>query len=396
MKAKEAVDNIEVGGRNCYKINTPISSLTGPTTIERPFSETPNGFRLTGNQNNISSARINNVINSNGWWTISFYCYSNNTSDITVDFVDSGSQVITVTREKKYYAISHNVTNHTDASRNFVNIRNMRWLYYYFSDVKIEKGNKPTDWTPAPEDPPSATAYLTAAMKQSTTIDGGLINSSIIQLGENGIDRAGINGVGAAENTVRIWAGSTFANCANAPFRVLQDGRLFATNAEISGKITATSGSFTGTINATSGTFTGTVNATGGTFTGMITIGSGDRIEIHTQTTLGAAKIDLVNGSGVAASLHYSGRGSTFRGALRLNGSNGDATILTPDGIQIGSTSATAALFRRDSLRLFGSSHFRVDTYPATLVLELIGLPNNNSGLASGRVYRNGNYLMIV
>ena len=54
--------------------------------------------------------------------------------------------------------------------------------------------------------------------------------------------QAGITGVGYANNDVRLWAGSNYINRANAPFRVLQDGTLHATNANISGHVEATSG----------------------------------------------------------------------------------------------------------------------------------------------------------
>ena len=44
------------------------------------------------------------------------------------------------------------------------------------------------------------------------------------------------------ENPVRIWAGETEESKEGAPFRVLQDGRVIATNAEIKGKVDATDG----------------------------------------------------------------------------------------------------------------------------------------------------------
>ncbi|MFJ1365574.1 hypothetical protein ACILDU_03910 [Capnocytophaga canimorsus] len=53
---------------------------------------------------------------------------------------------------------------------------------------------------------------------------------------------AGINGSGNSTTDVRFWAGSNFANRANAPFRVLDNGEVHATNAHISGHIEATSG----------------------------------------------------------------------------------------------------------------------------------------------------------
>lgn len=71
---------------------------------------------------------------------------------------------------------------------------------------------------------------------------------------------AGITGAGGNNGSaIRIWAGATEENRGNAPFRVTQDGRLYATDAYIEGTIYATSGSFTGEVYATSGTFKGSI-----------------------------------------------------------------------------------------------------------------------------------------
>lgn len=101
-----------------------------------------------------------------------------------------------------------------------------------------------------------------------TTIDGGIVTSGTVQLVSPVSESivAGITG-GEDETTttsaalkVRIWAGASKATRYSAPFRVLQSGKLYATDAEIKGKVTATSGEFTGTIHATDGEFNGTVN----------------------------------------------------------------------------------------------------------------------------------------
>ena len=62
-----------------------------------------------------------------------------------------------------------------------------------------------------------------------TVIDGGLITSGTIQLaGDNNYILAGITGQGSAGSSVRIWAGATFDSRAVAPFRVTQNGEVFA------------------------------------------------------------------------------------------------------------------------------------------------------------------------
>ena len=153
--------------------------------------------------------------------------------------------------------------------------------------IKLEKGNKPTDWSPAPEDIENKVADIqtdlqnainnanalieaeTQNRQQTDTNVSNLVNKTnflsdtytvgnamatgTMILGNSLGVQAGVTGVGYANNDVRLWAGSNYIDRNKAPFRVLQDGSLYATNANISGEINATSGSFKGHINATSG-----------------------------------------------------------------------------------------------------------------------------------------------
>ena len=76
-----------------------------------------------------------------------------------------------------------------------------------------------------------------------TVIDGGLITSGTVQLaGDDTNIKAGITGEGNYDNSVRIWAGTSFDNRADAPFRVLQDGTVIMKKAQVEGIIIATSG----------------------------------------------------------------------------------------------------------------------------------------------------------
>lgn len=80
----------------------------------------------------------------------------------------------------------------------------------------------------------------------------GLI-SGLIELGnEDGVN-AGLSGEGTNATDVRFWAGDKATNKATAPFRVLHDGSLFASNADIEGKVSAGSGDDKISISASSG-----------------------------------------------------------------------------------------------------------------------------------------------
>lgn len=145
--------------------------------------------------------------------------------------------------------------------------------------------------------------YLKIALKEETTIEGGLISTSLIKVGakQNGVnwnERAGICGIGDTDNSIRFYAGGDLDSAirrvsggdgTKANFVVTQAGRLFASDAIIEGNITvknlttasgkvvitesgqlvASDAEIHGRIIATSGEFTGKITATSGTIGGF-------------------------------------------------------------------------------------------------------------------------------
>lgn len=93
-----------------------------------------------------------------------------------------------------------------------------------------------------------------------TIIDGGIVTTGRVEVKQGGTVAAGITGEASGDTAVRFWAGSTFANRANAPFKVTQGGALTATSGTIGGwTIDGTAGLKYGTTNATAkGITTGT------------------------------------------------------------------------------------------------------------------------------------------
>ena len=116
----------------------------------------------------------------------------------------------------------------------------------------------PADWT-------KASTYVNV----EDAFNEGIITAGILQAVNGGSYTAGITGQGTGDGSVRFWAGSTYANRANAPFRVTQGGTVTATNITITGG-SVSGGLITSGINAdniTAGTITGrTIN--GGSING--------------------------------------------------------------------------------------------------------------------------------
>ncbi len=165
-KIQSNVDSINVGGRNYYKSSTNISLLmNNPIVVKNP-STAPNGFRVTGLQNQVGSIRLMNVITGNGYWTISFWGMANGASTLNMDVCDGDSKTFNFTTSWQKFTFTANVTNWSDLY-SFVDINGINWIDYDIKELKIEQGNKPTDWSPAPEDVQTLISTATADAKKA-------------------------------------------------------------------------------------------------------------------------------------------------------------------------------------------------------------------------------------
>jgi hypothetical protein len=89
-----------------------------------------------------------------------------------------------------------------------------------------------------------------------TTIDGGIVTAGTVQLA-NGNSNSIVCGLTGGETEasdadedtkVRIWAGASKENRFTAPFRVLQNGKVYSSDAEIEGTVKASSGTIGGWV----------------------------------------------------------------------------------------------------------------------------------------------------
>jgi len=267
--AQQKVNELNVGGRNLVLKTTEKRTSVGYVGQYWNFSET----MVVGKQYILSC------------------CVSGNYSRLHIYFTDvfgQPRQYITTTLKEGYNEVTVIPKYAWTGLCAYHEVKGVSpVLTVTIEKVKLERGNKPTDWSPAPEDLENKVAdietdlqnainnakALIAAEAQNrintdkrvdkvvsktnflndTQIDGNAVATGTMIVGNSSGVQAGITGVGAANNDVRLWAGSNYTNRANAPFHVLQDGTLHATNANISGHVEAQSGSFKGHIEATSG-----------------------------------------------------------------------------------------------------------------------------------------------
>ena len=126
--------------------------------------------------------------------------------------------------------------------------------------VKLERGNKPTDWTPAPEDVwgtmvdlgiiDKNAMNLTEAEKANIKFINGMfskgadytngtevvkntITTGALTVGNTLGGNAGINGAGLDGKSIRFFAGANYRDKESAPFRVQDDGSIYASKGQI-------------------------------------------------------------------------------------------------------------------------------------------------------------------
>ena len=254
--AEQKVNELNIGGRNLLRNS---------------------GKRITNNNYNIAIYRLTEELRDGDVATLiikgqlgagktAFAAY--NSGDIVElsQLLDKGNGIYQNTfvwRTRNQYGVSDNKT---------------LWIWTYPSSIyvdstiewiKLERGNKATDWTPAPEDvwdtmvdlgiiDKNAMAINEAEKANIKFINGvfskggnydsetGIVKNTIttgaLTVGNVSGGNAGINGAGLAGNSIRFFAGKPYSQKEQAPFRVDDNGELWATNAHISGNIDAKTG----------------------------------------------------------------------------------------------------------------------------------------------------------
>ncbi|GIM52019.1 hypothetical protein CAPN004_10490 [Capnocytophaga cynodegmi] len=243
--AEQKVNELQVGGRNLI-----YNSRINESSTKYGFAT--RNVRLEPNQTYTLSAngRCNNVPQGK---KLAVYIY-------TPDWSWSRHFFITETTDT-----TRSVTFQIPNSNDF-------WVSSYYYDgseprqgsvtinwYKLEKGNKATDWSPTPEEIENKMANirtdLETALKNArelleaedrniksvtqklgqkmdflsdTKINGNTVATGAVMVGNSLGGNAGINGSGLSANDVRFWAGSSFANRANASYRVLDSGDVYA------------------------------------------------------------------------------------------------------------------------------------------------------------------------
>lgn len=156
----EAIDNIEIGGRNLI----PKSAMQS-RTYYKEFENTLSGFgvELPAADDLIcfTSRDIFYRFALDETYTVSFKAVAEGATTLHFDFYpDSfygtfGAPNVSVSTEVKAYSLTGVLQNHyspTEMNLRFFRLTSSPNYKIDIYDIKVEKGNKATDWTPAPED----------------------------------------------------------------------------------------------------------------------------------------------------------------------------------------------------------------------------------------------------
>ena len=233
-KISLAVTNIKIGGKNLLKYST-LDKRTGWAFTYGTSLTTFNGvscFKTVYDSRQTywgcySSAGLYEVLSEGEEYTASIDVYATGSISIAIGFEGSGKYV-SVPTQNKWVRIS--LTAKTPSARKTIvfypQFSTGSSTIVYYKNYQIERGNKASDWAPAPEEVPEALQRTGIDIEAGTiTLDAAktVITGSLIV---KGIQNGGIN-VGG--------------NCI-----ITSTGLITAKGATIEGNITATSGSIGG------------------------------------------------------------------------------------------------------------------------------------------------------
>ncbi len=167
---------------------------------------------------------------------------------------------------------------------------------------------------------------------ESGEIGGFTIASSYLYSGSSS-NRVAINGGSTYNSNYAFWAGSETPSL--APFYVMKNGTVKATNGTFEGKVTATSGSFTGTITAKDGTIGGLTIKDGYLYSGS----GQNHIEINSSSSHYSAYAFWAGADSPTSAPFWvkkngemSATNGTFNGKVTATSGSFSGTITAKDG----------------------------------------------------------------
>lgn len=296
----EALSNIEVGGQNMLRnsgftgdyLSEPLADQTVMDAAKKLYSDpldhwnATDGVRVVALDNSASGygVRIDTSADSLSQtlyqktiagesYIFSFKAKSDNDEGAVEVTCGGLYEHVSVTSEWKRYAIAITAMESSDLFA-------VEGEGITLCEIQFERGTIATHWSPSYLDNSSdrtyyqALRYLQDALKGSTVIDGGLILTKLIQLGDHSnesdfVEKAGANGVYVDDNSPAFWAGgnidqaialiNAYKDNPNAQLTEEQMAGMAKFAVTHGGRVMANDGIFRGTVYAQNGVFGGAV-----------------------------------------------------------------------------------------------------------------------------------------
>ena len=168
--AREEVQNMEVGGTNLLGSHIPIFGLNKITSFVRTDTTS---FEAIGHVDNDGTVWISNIIDGNGWYTISFdvKCQYDGWN-VDVDFCHGETKRFNniSTTDYTHCVYSYEVTNYTSDVYHFIEFCGLASQTFWFKNIKVERGKIATDYSPCPRDYPTTTQMNSAIIQKADSI----------------------------------------------------------------------------------------------------------------------------------------------------------------------------------------------------------------------------------
>lgn len=251
--AQAAADSVQVGGANLLKnSNFKTNNLDGFSIYDSTEINADKAYTLSYDTTNeclkVVTTKAYTSLNDSGYrlffnalsravstWSgikaeenymLSFDVWASKATDMRcyIGYGTSTTKQIGTAKTRFVAPIKHSYTGGTYQNIFFL-VKDI--CTFYIDNVKLEKGNKATDWTPAPEDVEaeiSALDYLKSALTDgSTEIAGGLTMTNVLMLKNlQGAVTAGMSGLtklpsdSSKSENVLMWGGGTYEDAYNA------------------------------------------------------------------------------------------------------------------------------------------------------------------------------------
>lgn len=281
QEVDEIINNIQIGGTNLIANSAPYNLddyvVSDPEYIERTLQDEPTApfnkclwihtLKDLPSLLGVYIVPIPQILEEGKEYCFSLWLKATANTTVTVGYARGGQTTFNVTTEYKKFTHKFTALAPTAEAHGFaiyLPAGTVPGRQVFVHSIKLEEGNKNTDWSPAPSDVASKTemnskieqtansinqevekkvdeqtitgAYLVLKINNDTS--QAKLNADKIQLSANNIlDILSGNSINMSSKNIKIESQN---------FNVNSDGTLTATNATISGKITASSGSIGG------------------------------------------------------------------------------------------------------------------------------------------------------